>query len=260
VLFVLTCLSTFYVAFGEDRSLKSGLIYSGAVMFILTAHELGHYIQARRYGVPASLPYFIPMPISILGTMGAVIAMRGHMGDRRSLFDIGISGPLAGLVPALICSAVGLSWSVPTSVAALSGDVQLGAPLLFRILMGHYFDLAPGQGINLHPLAFAGWVGVLITALNLVPIGQLDGGHILYALLREKAWAVATFLLLFAIGWTVLTGNPTFTVMLILLALAGPNHPPTANDEIPLGTFRVVLGWLTLGFIILGFTPRPLQF
>jgi membrane-associated protease RseP (regulator of RpoE activity) len=260
-LFLLTCASTYWVAWADSHSVKYSLMYSGAVIFILTAHEMGHYVQTRRYGVPASLPYFIPMPASIIGTMGAVIAMRGHMGDRKSLYDIGISGPLAGLVPALIFSAIGLSLSTPAPMSAIKGETSLGVPLIFRLMISHYFgELPPNTGVDLHPFAFAGWVGVLITSLNLVPIGQLDGGHILYALLREKAWAVATFLLLFAIGWTILTRNPTFTIMLFLLALIGPNHPPTADDNVPLGFGRIVLGWLTLGFILLGFTPRPLQF
>jgi membrane-associated protease RseP (regulator of RpoE activity) len=256
VLFLLTCASTYWVYWKSSHSVQQSLMYSGAVIFILTAHEMGHYIQTRRYRVSASLPYFIPIPVPPIGTMGAVIAMRGHMGDRKSLFDIGISGPLAGLVPTIIFTVIGLMWST-----RVPGRGELGDPLLFKILVNLIFGpLPPGYDILLHPFAFAGWVGTLITALNLMPIGQLDGGHILYGLLREKSWPVATFLLLFAIGWTILTRNPTFTVMLFLLALVGPNHPPTANDDVPLGTGRIILGWLTLGFIILGFTPRPLQF
>jgi membrane-associated protease RseP (regulator of RpoE activity) len=264
VLFLLTCASTYWVyrtSPPHGSSARDSLLYAGAVVFILTAHELGHYVQTRRYKVPASLPYFIPVPFQPIGTMGAVIAMRGNMGDRKSLFDIGISGPLAGLVPALVFSVIGLSFSTPRPAVQLAGNMSLGAPLIFQFLIEHYFPNIPrGYSIDLHPLAFAGWVGVLITSLNLFPIGQLDGGHILYGMLREKSWPISTFLLLFAIGWTILTHNPTFTVMLFLLALVGPNHPPTANDNVPLGAGRIILGWLTLGFIILGFTPRPLQF
>jgi membrane-associated protease RseP (regulator of RpoE activity) len=256
VLFLLTCWSTYHVYFKTGHNVSQSLMYAGAVIFILTAHEMGHFIQTRRYKVPASLPYFIPVPAPPIGTMGAVIAMRGHMGDRKSLFDIGISGPLAGLVPTIFFTVIGLMWS-----RTVPGRGDLGDPLLFKLLVGGIFgQLPPNHDIYLHPFAFAGWVGTLITALNLVPIGQLDGGHILYGMLREKSWPISSFILLFAIGWTVLTRNPTFTVMLFLLALVGPNHPPTADDDVPLGLGRIILGWLTLGFIVLGFTPRPFQF
>ena len=176
VLFLLTCFTTYSVG---------GPAYSFALMLTLLCHELGHYVQARRYPVPASLPYFIPIPAPPLGTMGAVIAMRGEMGDRRALFDIGISGPLAGLVPALFFSVVGLYLStvVPKQPTGMLGD-----PLLFKFLVRTIFgELPASQDVALHPLAYAGWVGVLITSLNLVPIGQLDGGHILYAILRRKS-------------------------------------------------------------------------
>ncbi len=189
--------------------------------------------------------------------MGAVIGMRGYMGNRKALFDIGISGPLAGLGPALVCSVVGLSMSrrviVPPGVHG-----GLGEPLLFQWLCDFMFGVrGPGEDIILHPLAYAGWVGIFITALNLIPIGQLDGGHVLYALLRTKAHFVAQLVLLGAIVGVILTGNWGWSLMLMLLLYMGPNHPPTANDDMPLGTGRTVLGWLTLLFIIIGFTPQP---
>lgn len=246
VLFLLTCYTTYSVG---------GPVYSFALMLTLVCHEFGHYIQARRYHVPASLPYFIPLPAPPLGTMGAVIAMRGEMGDRRALFDIGISGPLAGLVPALIFTVWGLSLStvVPKQPSGMLGD-----PLLFKILVRQFFGVLPAhQDVLLHPLAYAGWVGVLITSLNLMPIGQLDGGHILYAILRRKAHVVAWALLVGAVTAVVLMHSYQWTVMLLLLAFMGPTHPSTANDEVPLGMPRIVLGWLTLAFVIIGFTPRP---
>jgi len=255
LLYLLTCASTFYAHYGPTGDLKASLIYSSAVMFILTAHELGHFFQAMRYRVPGSLPYFIPMPVGPIGTMGAVIGMRGTLGDRKSLFDIGISGPLAGLVPALVCSVVGIYWSHPVPYRG-----ELGDPLLFKLLVNWIFGPLPaGHDIVLHPLAFAGWVGIFITALNLVPIGQLDGGHILYALLRKKAHIVATWLLMAAVVAVVLTHNWGWSLMLLLLVLVGPRHPPTANDDVELGTGRKVLGWLTLMFVFLGFVPEPLQ-
>ncbi|MBI3839308.1 MAG: site-2 protease family protein [Planctomycetia bacterium] len=248
LLFVATCFTTLFTG---------GPAYAGPLMFILLCHEFGHYLQARRYHVSASLPYFIPMPIGDLGTMGAVIAMRSNMGDRKALFDIGISGPLAGMVPTLICCFVGLQWSTVVELPR-GGGHMLGEPLLFQFLASLLFGPLPaGKEIFLHPLAYAGWVGVLITALNLFPIGQLDGGHVLYALLRKKARLVASVLLAVAVGAVLLTQSYQWGLMLVLLLVIGPNHPPTANDEVPLGAGRIALGWLTLMFVIVGFTPTP---
>ena len=249
LLFVATC----YTTYGTG-----GFAYAAPLMLILLCHEFGHYIQARRYHVPASLPYFIPMPGTPLGTMGAVIAMSGHMGNRKSLFDIGISGPLAGLVPALVCSVIGIQWSTVVNVPPGGFEHGLGAPLLFQLLVPWFHGpLAENQTIALHALARAGWVGILITSLNLFPIGQLDGGHILYALLRKKAHVIASMLLATAIVAVLVSRNDQWSLMLLLLVLMGPNHPATANDDMPLGTGRVILGWLTLLFVIIGFTPTP---
>jgi membrane-associated protease RseP (regulator of RpoE activity) len=248
VLFVATCISTY---------LTGGLLFAVTLMVTLLAHEFGHFLQAVRYGVPASLPLFIPMPISPIGTMGAVIVMQPGKGDRRAIFDIAITGPLAGLVFALIFSIVGLELShvMPTNQA---GTHELGEPLLFKLLGYLIFGpLDPGKDVYLHPIAFAGWVGIFITALNLIPIGQLDGGHILYALLRKKAHIVAQGLLLAAVAAVVLGKYWGWSLMLLLLLLIGPIHPPTANDDVPLGTTRTVLGWLTLPFVFIGFTPTP---
>ncbi len=272
VLFVLTCLSTFYVsAFEYSKELEAmvfaplqGLIYSGALMTILLSHELGHYLQARRHGVPATLPFFLPMPASFVGTMGAVIAMDSRVKDRKALFDIGVTGPLAGLVPTIVFCAVGLYLSKPERLTG--HEMYLGDPLLFKLL-NHWIHgpLPEGSDIMVSKLALAGWVGLLITAINLFPIGQLDGGHILYALLRRRAHFVATALLVGAIAAVVVAvrwfgqwGMVGWTVMLGLLTLMGPRHPPTADDDVPLGVGRTLLGWGTLAFLILGFTPNPL--
>jgi membrane-associated protease RseP (regulator of RpoE activity) len=249
ILFVATCISTY---------LTGGPAFSLALMSTLLAHELGHYLQARRYGVPASLPYFIPMPLSPIGTMGAVIVMSPGMGNRRTLFDIAITGPLAGLVPALLFCVLGLQWSEVVVLAENEMGLMLGEPLLFKLLVYLTFGpLAEGQDVILHPVAFAGWVGIFITALNLFPIGQLDGGHVLYALLRRQAHAVAKGLLLAAAAAVVLGGYWGWTLMLLLLMWIGPVHPPTANDYVSLGPGRTVLGWASLLFVPLGFTPLP---
>jgi len=252
VLFLATCASTYWVG---------GLTFSAALMFTLLAHELGHFLQARRYRVPASLPFFLPMPFTLIGTLGAVIAMHPGMGDRKSLFDIAITGPLAGLVPAVVFSAAGLALSEVQPVAAAQGALTLGEPLLFQWLAYWIVGPLPAEhDIFLHPLGYAGWVGIFITALNLIPIGQLDGGHILYSLLRRKAHVAATVLLAAAAACVVIFGYWGWTLMIVLLLLIGPKHPPTANDTVPLGTVRTCLGWLSLLFVLIGFTPTPFAF
>jgi membrane-associated protease RseP (regulator of RpoE activity) len=201
------------------------------------------------------------MPFSPIGTMGAVIGMRAGMGDRKSLFDIGITGPLAGLIPAVGFCLIGLSLSKVVSVPQIAPALTLGEPLIFKWLAYWMFGpLAEGQDIVLHPIAFAGWVGIFITALNLIPISQLDGGHVLYALLRKKAHPVALSLLLAAMGAVVFWGYWGWTIMILFLLLIGPKHPPTANDDMPLGPGRAVLGWTSLLFVIVGFTPTPFVF
>lgn len=262
LLFVATCFSTLYVQTpitGDWTGLLLGLRYAVPVMTILVCHEMGHFIQAWRYGVYASLPFFIPMPISPLGTFGAVIAMEPRMGNRKAIFDIGISGPLAGLIPTMIFLVIGLQNS-GHGVPSLKNNIY-GDPLLFQFLADRIVGPRPaGFDVICDPMAFAGWVGLLITSLNLFPIGQLDGGHILYAILRQKANRVATWLLfatIVVVAWNFRVYGG-WLLMLFLLTLMGPTHPPTANDDEPLGLFRTVLGWLTLAFIIIGFTPTPI--
>lgn len=273
-LFIATCLSTFVaqawplVAAGLrlGRSeivlagLQDGLVFSVCLISILLAHEMGHYLQSRRHRVPASLPYFIPMPISPFGTMGAVIIQQG-LPDRKQWFDIAISGPLAGLVLALPLMYYGVVHSEVEKISSFTGGAIYGnPPLLEWIIAWVHKPLGPGEDIDLTPVLFASWVGVFITALNLIPIGQLDGGHILYCLIGRRSHRVAVVLLWGAVGYMLYTGNYSYSLIVILLLLMGPRHPPTANDRVPLGWPRIVLGWLTLGFIFIGFTPTPIVF
>lgn len=239
--------------------ITNGLVYSGSLLLILGFHEMGHYLQARRYGILASYPYFIPMPISPFGTMGAVIIQRDHAGNRKTLFDIAVSGPLAGLVVALPLLFIGLSQTTSAPLPAGHTGIIYGDPPILRWMFEEiHGPVSSGHEILLTPLVFAAWVGVFITSLNLIPVGQLDGGHILYALLRRKAYPVALACLALAIGYMVYQRNNTYALLVTLLSLMGPFHPPTGDDEAPLGWPRILLGWLTLSFIIIGFTPNPI--
>jgi membrane-associated protease RseP (regulator of RpoE activity) len=252
ILFVATCVTTFKVG---------GIGYTLPLMTILLCHEFGHFIQAARYRVPASWPYFIPIPQPPIGTMGAVIVMQPGMGNRRSLFDIGITGPLAGLIPALLFTVIGLSLSEYIPVSPRMQATFLGRPPIFDFLAEIILGPRPaGMAIHMHPVAFAGWVGIFITALNLIPIGQLDGGHVLYALLLKRAYPIAQAVLFAAMAAVILFGYWGWSLMILLLMLMGPIHPPTANDHVPLGTGRTILGWASLLFVPLGFTPVPFSF
>lgn len=266
LLFVATCLSTllaggrYHWADGVVRfDWHEGLIYAFSLMTILIFHEAGHFFQARRYGVPASFPYFLPMPFSPLGTLGAVIGMDARIGNRKALFDIGITGPLAGLVPTIACCVIGLHLSTSRATLPDPAEHVLGTSVLFGFLAQTMVEPSPdGVLIDLHPMALAGWVGLLVTALNLLPIGQLDGGHILYGLLRTKANYVATLLLMAAVMASLFFWFWWWWLMLLLLMFIGPNHPPTADDRVPIGAARHVLGWLALAFVPLGLPPIPL--
>jgi len=268
-LFVATCLSTFFAGalFHTDGRagtptetyLRNGFVYSGCVILILLAHEMGHYLQARRYRVPASLPYFIPMPISPFGTMGAVIVQGAGVANRKQLFDIAISGPLAGLVLALPVAYFGLQETNIVNISPSDPGFRYGDPLILQWMIEWiHGPLAENQDVQLTPMLFAGWVGIFVTALNLIPIGQLDGGHLLYTLIGRRSHGVAMLLLFAAVFYMLFTRQFAYVLMVVLLMLMGPRHPPTADDRIPLGRPRVVLGWLTLAFIVIGFTPTPL--
>jgi len=251
VLFVLTCFSTYY---------RGGPTFALALMGILLAHELGHFFQSLRYRVPATPPLFIPMPAAITGTMGAVILQGAGFANRKALFDIAVSGPLAGLVLALPIAWFGVQQAKIGRVPEMT--TTFGHPLILQwMVQYHHGELPPGFDVILNPLLFAGWVGIFITALNLIPIGQLDGGHILYTLLGRRANQIVWLVVLGAAGWMILKREWSYAPFLILILVLGrgPEHPPSADDSVPLGAGRIVLGWLTLAFFVIGFIPRPLN-
>lgn len=245
-----------------------GIPFAAALMGILLAHELSHYFVARRYGSPVSLPYFIPMP-NLLGTMGAVITQKAPMRDRKSLFDIGIAGPLGGLVVAIPLLILGLSLStVQPPPPDLDVALQEGNSLLYIGLKYLVFgELLPSNGrdVWIHPVAFAGWAGLLVTMINLIPVGQLDGGHVSYALLGRKAWSLGYALIAAMLGWggfLLLRGNEAggfWALWGLINLLLNRKHPPPLNDVTPVRSRRVLLGVVMLVIFILLFMPSPLR-
>jgi membrane-associated protease RseP (regulator of RpoE activity) len=239
------------------RNWQNGLLYMVAVLAFLAAHEMGHFLMTVRYRVHSSYPIVIPLPFYI-GTMGAVIAMDGRRADRRQMFDIGIAGPLAGLVvavPVLCMGVMQATLVVPPPGAIVSGDPLL-AELLIQWLRP---DAVAGSEVLLmgNPLYMAGWVGMLVTGLNMMPISQLDGGHIIYALFRKRSHYLARAFLLSAIAYVVLSDNYRWTLMIIIVTFLGADHPPTSNDNIPLGRVRYALGVASLLIPVFCFIPNP---
>ncbi len=236
-----------------------GLPFTIALLGILGVHEFGHYFVARRYDLDVSLPYFIPFPLNRLtGTLGAVIRIQSPFESRKALFDVGIAGPLAGLVIAIPVVAMGLSQAEVVAMPPGQTGMSFGEPLLFQwMALWIVGERPPGTDIFMNPLLMAGWWGFLITALNLFPVSQLDGGHIAYALFgRWHRW-VARGMFLAAIGVALLL-SPSYVLMMLLVLFMGLDHPPALNDLTPLDTPRKVLGIATLILFFLLFTPVPL--
>jgi membrane-associated protease RseP (regulator of RpoE activity) len=241
--------------------LLQGFWYSGTILAILGLHELGHYYACRYYGVDASLPYFLPAPI-LTGTLGAFIRIREPIRTKRVLFDIGVAGPLAGFAVAMPALFIGLTLSRLVPLPRDFSGLALGEPLLFKAAAWMVWGAEPeGYAINLHPMAFAAWFGLLATALNLFPIGQLDGGHIAYAVLGRRSTlvtygAIASALVLtyFSSSWFVWTA-----LVIAMLFLFGPRHPRTIDEHVPLDGARLTIALLALVIFIVCFTPAPIE-
>ncbi|HEY9206352.1 MAG TPA: site-2 protease family protein [Candidatus Methanoperedens sp.] len=258
------------ILFGFDPTSDPSLILKGipftiAIMTVLGAHESAHYIMAKKHGMHTSLPYFIPFP-SMIGTMGAVIKHRGPIPDRKALFDVGVSGPLVGLFVSIIVTVIGLLQPpLPPITDASQIQIFLSPPPLFELITRF---IPMKENAPIHPVAFAGWVGMLVTALNLIPAGQLDGGHVLRAMLGEKASHVSNALpfVLFFLG-TYMTfilntdGSMWIFWGILLLFFAGMGHPKPLNDETPVGKGRMLLGIITfiLGLLCVTLIPFRLQ-
>jgi membrane-associated protease RseP (regulator of RpoE activity) len=276
-LFVLTLLSTLaagsmvagsfpWVTFdplAEPARVLDGLPFALTLLAILGTHEFGHYFTARAHGAAVSLPYFIPAPppIFLFGTLGAVIRMRSPARNRNSLFDIAAAGPLAGLVIALPALWLGLSWS-RVGVVPESGAMAFGDSLLMRFMTWLMFGRIPeGMDVFVHPVALAGWVGLFVTALNLFPVGQLDGGRIAYALFgpQHRKVSLATFVGLIALG--LVSGSMNWIVFAGLVALLiGFHHSPPLDDVTPLSPGRYAMGVVCLLLLVLLIPPVPFSF
>jgi Zn-dependent protease len=291
-LFLLTCLSTFWVGTivepnhyifaslaGEGqqqflipfrqvilRHYPDGLRYMLAVLGILFAHEMGHFLATLRYRVPASLPFFLPLPITPIGTLGAVIGIDGSEADRKQIFDIGLAGPLAGLViaiPVMWFGVVHLELRESNGLGGLRLQVPLGVRLMLEATgmesetIQQGFWLGHLQG---NPYFIAGWVGFLITGLNMLPVSQLDGGHVLYCLFSRWAhWLARLFMLVVVIYILVAKAYVWIPMVLLVYFLMGTDHPPTRDDAVPIGYGRAILGFVSLAIPIFCLPLPPFE-
>jgi membrane-associated protease RseP (regulator of RpoE activity) len=239
-----------------------GLWYSIAVLAILGAHEMGHYLCCRRYNVDASLPYFIPAPLPLTGTLGAVIRIREAFPTRTILFDIGVAGPIAGFVVLLPVLFWGMALSQIVPTPRIESGLAFGEPLLFKaaswLVLG---PIGQGQSLNAHPMVFAAWFGMFATALNLLPFGQLDGGHLTYATLQRHSTVISIATVLgaidmcfFSTGWYAMT-----LIMIVMLIAFGPRHPRVLDEQEPLGPGRIAVTIFALVMLVLCFTPIPIE-
>jgi membrane-associated protease RseP (regulator of RpoE activity) len=282
LLFLATCLSLFFVGLvGWNTQIAlqlvsgdigyflwllrnfwtDGLIYMLAIVAILGSHEMGHFIAAARYKIYTTLPLFIPMPMPPLGTFGAVIAMEHGVADRKQIFDVGLAGPLAGLVvaaPVLYVGAAQLDFTAPATEGW-----RFGFPLVVKWLLaivqptgydGTQDSIAASQ---INPLFMAGLIGLVVTGLNMMPVSQLDGGHVIYALFRKRSWWIARAFICFAAAHQAFTTSK-WGMMIFLVILMGVDHPPTSNDARDIGWFRWGLGFVCLAIPILCFSPSAI--
>ncbi len=265
VLFILTVFSTLSAGaiwegidiFSEPSRILEGWPFSLTLLSILLSHEFSHYIASRLHRTKATLPYFIPAPTAI-GTFGAIIKMKSPIKTRKALIDIGAAGPIAGFVISIVATVIGLNISQVVKADDIKG-IGFGSSIIFllisKLVIG---DVPDGYSVILHPVAFAGWIGFLVTSLNLLPVGQLDGGHITYALFgrAHKYISMVFVVILFLLGFIAWYGWFVWAGLLIIL---GIKHPPVLFWEERLNLSRRVAGILSFIIFILSFIPAPLQ-
>ena len=285
ILFFLTCGTTWLIGiveylFFEQSSLASlnlnlfiqilekpslilkGLYFSFAIMLFLLAHEGGHYLACRYYNIDATLPYFIPAP-TLVGTFGAFIKIRAPITNKKVLFDIGIAGPLSGFAVALPTMIYGIMNSRPISTVESAKGMYfgLGEPIIFKMIGSLLLPSMPeNYDLVLHPLAFIGWFGCLATCLNLFPVSQLDGGHIAYSIFGPRYPKISKIIFFAIVCMGLIYRYYGWFFWALILFLIGFKHPPTLDDELPLGRRRKILGLMALLLLIFTFTPKPIYF
>ena len=240
----------------------SGLQFSLALMGILAAHEFGHYLLTLYYRVPSTPPLFIPFPVSSIGTCGAVIAMQGGEADRRQIFDIGLAGPIAGLLVAFPVMLYAM-WHPQPLEYAPNKLMSFGNPLIVQwiaqwIVPGQASQYVTMLNTEASPLMMAAWVGFLVTGLNMMPIGQLDGGHVAFGLIGSRSMWLGIAALAASAAFMAYYQVPVFSLMLILALLMGPRHPPSRDDTRRLGVLRQILGWASLTIPVLCIPANPI--
>ena len=236
-----------------------GIPFSASLLLILGIHELGHFLASRRHGVATTLPLFIPGPPipPMIGTFGAVIKIQSPITRKKTLVDIGAAGPLAGFVAAVIVTAIGLKYSSVVPITYSEGSLGLGNSIIIHALS--YIILGPieaGYDVVLHPIAFAGWIGFFVTAMNLLPIGQLDGGHMVYALIgrRHRLFSMLMIAALVVLGLLTWPGWLIWAVLITIIAL---RHPPIEDQHIAMDNRRKLTCLFALAVFILTFIPTP---
>ena len=245
----------------DPTSLLLGIPFAFTMLSILGTHEFGHYFAARRHRLAVTLPYFIPMPLSFVGTFGAFIQLRSPVRNRNQLFDVGVAGPLAGMVIAIPLLLYGLALSPVEPLPSEGGYIMEGNSLLY--LGAKYLihgQILPGNGVDvmLHPVAFAAWFGLLVTAFNLLPVGQLDGGHVIFTLIGDRIRYVGTVFVAVLLIMGVALWQGWF-VWAVLIFMLGVGHPPPLNDVTPLDDRRKLLAWVVILIFLLVFVPVPLK-
>ena len=271
-LFVVTCFTTLWAGayqayrgpargpvdflLASPEAIWQGIPFALTLLCILTTHEFGHFVLSKIHRVPASLPLFVPGLPHFIGTFGAIIRIRGPIVSRLALFDIGVAGPLAGFIVAVGTLIVGLHLSTVVEQAGTLG-LHLGEPLLLKFLAWLVIGpIPPESDVVLHPIGFAAWFGLFVTSLNLIPIGQLDGGHVAYALLgkRQKTMALVMLPILLILGYV---GWPGWFLWALMAGLWGVGHPPVMDPDTPLGRGRTMVGWIAVAVFVVTFAPIP---
>ena len=261
LLFIATIFTTLWAGslhqggnpFRNPFDLLLGIPFSISILLILGCHELGHYFTCKRFGVDATLPYFLPVPNPLLGTMGAVIRIRSIIPNRKALMWVGASGPIVGFILAIPVTIIGLKLS---TVTVLKEGIGLGSSIMFWFLSKLvYPHIPPGYDISLHSVAFAGWIGFFVTAMNLLPLGQLDGGHIIYALFKDYrkyiTMGMIGFLAFLGFSW------PGWWFWVALILILGMRHSRTQDEIMPLKKREKILALFALSVFILSFIPVP---